>query len=212
MASNISHNGDIMKISAGPCSIILCFLFVIVFAPNSSFADEPADLRVSFSLSQTPIKNVIKMISQQTGYSVYLDEDLEHIKISGDYNSIKLESFLNRAMKGSNSIFIISDKEKTIHVRTAVSGSIKAQPKTTFIKNASIDDNSDFDTLDNFNNYKTSVRSYSKESYGGIHELDNNFPVKKSRNNDHIIDPQTGKTWEEAEKTWEEAKNPLQQK
>lgn len=189
-----------MKFPASTCSIILCFLFVIVFGPNSSFADEPADLRVSFSLSQTPIKNVIKMISQQTGYSVYLDEDLDHIKVSGDYNSIKLESFLNRAMKGSNSIFIISDKEKTIHVRTAVSGSIKAKSKATLKSKPTIRNELDFDALDNLNNNNKSNHSYPKEAYGGIHELDNNFPVTKSSNNNHILDPQTGKTWEEAEK------------
>lgn len=201
MDSNLSHNGDIMNLSAVACSITLCFLFVIVFVPDSSFADEPADLRVSFSLSQTPIKNVIKMISQQTGYSVYLDEDLEHIKISGDYNSIKLESFLNRAMKGSNSIFIISDEEKTIHVRTAVSSSIKTKSKATLKSKQPRANELDFDALDNLNNTKYSNHSYPKEAYGGIEELDNNFPVTKSGNTNHLIDPQTGKTWEEAEKS-----------
>lgn len=197
------HNIDNRSHKRIPMLGLIALLLLIGCSQISAIAKTPGDdMRVSFSLNKTPFTEIVKMIHEQTGYTVLLDDSLERIKISGEYRSIKLERFLLRTLKGGNSFFIISDKEKTIVVRTATAGASTHKPVKNIKKHLyQAETSSDVNILDRLNKTKKSNKSYSQEAYGGIDELDNIFPSQNSGNKKHLIDTQTGNKWEEEEKS-----------
>lgn len=189
MTFRISHNGNIIKLSVVTYFLSLSFLYILTLVPSACKASQATDVHVSFTLNQTPLKNVVKMINNQTGYAVFLDENLENIKISGNYNSIKLETFLNRVLK-ENFIYIISDTDKTIDVHTFASN---------FTQKALLPTLNNTPRSNDLSNNETTYQTDSRETYIDVYTSDDISPPHTSEEDTLIIDSQTGKPWEEVE-------------
>ncbi|MFT5697855.1 MAG: hypothetical protein ACI8ZB_000709 [Desulforhopalus sp.] len=191
-------------------SFFICLFCVLLFTlalPSKSYCKDNANenLIISLELDQASMKNIVEIISKQTGYTVELDESLDNILVSGHYNSIKLETFLQRALKGSNSFFVISADNKTIIVKTATSQNntpIRTPPKRKKAKSQEErQDNIISQPLINKTSPNIAVtRKNPLSTNNGIHELNNNFSTTRSGNQKHLIDPQTDKSWEDIEK------------
>lgn len=163
--------------------VFLSFFFGFSLVGNVSAAATitEEELLVTFNLKQIPMKNVIDMITTQTGYTVNLEEKLVNFPVSGEFSSVEVTSFFNQVLKRKNPFITISPKEKTITVRTGSSGKYSDLAINRSENNTKINDKSKIGKL------------------GGIYELDKGSPPKVSNDNKHIIDSQTGKPWNEVE-------------
>lgn len=178
------------------CGICLCLHLLFAVTAIAAPSDTNKELLVTFTLKQKPLKDVAAMITKQTGYTVKLEAELSDQLISGEYNSVEVSSFFNRALKMKNIFVIVSPVEKTIVVRTA--GLDKGSKLAA--KNESESKAFSQSTVDGSAKGFKDNTNLSNSERGGVYELNNNFPIKAPDNDRHLIDSQTGKTWREAEK------------
>jgi hypothetical protein len=72
---------------------------------------------ISIDADKSRLKDVLSDIYRQTEWKIVLDESLTDSIITGTFKEIELESFLKRALKGENLIFLYDEEAKTIDVR-----------------------------------------------------------------------------------------------
>lgn len=179
-------------------SVSLIFIFLICstlgkidFAVAMPPDNEPL---VTLSLKHEPMKNVVAEVVAQTGYIVEFDESLNEILITGEFESIKLTTFFRKILKNKNPFITVSEEEKIIAIQTVLSSKAETNlPRRIQDKTVSIVE------PQNTTQRNEGWSSNSNERLGGIDELPPLPPTKPSGNTNHIIDPQTGKNWNEAE-------------
>ncbi len=179
---------------------ILALVFVVTLgvaglqATPSVGGEEP---QITLKVRKQPLGQILKTITTQTGYSVNLEEQYKSLLVSGTFNSVPVSKFFRRALKGKSSIITISPEQRSIVVQTAIkskyaSQSARQEQYPVQVIDTTMLEQSNVLISEQYNDYLP-------EQMGGIFELDNNFPPKKSGNDKHIVDSQTGRPWEEIE-------------
>ncbi len=109
-----------------------------------------------------------------------IDEKYFDLIITGEYNTVGVITVLRRIFAAENPFITVEPSSKLITVKTAGHGAMFT--KATLSPKVSKE-----------------VAQPSSDNLG-VYELDNNFLPEKIRNNHHLIDPLTGKSWDEVEK------------
>lgn len=175
------------------CCIVGCYS-KLTFASTS----EPV---VSVKFNNVPLDVILKEIARQTGFKVYIDNNLQDDFFTGEYESIELTTFLSNLFKDKNTFITVSTESKTIFVNTVQrtkTQSVMEVPtsnKTIAWKNDSV--------LVSSSKSERGDGVVNDPRYGGIHEVPPLPVTKSSSNNEHLIDSQTGLEWELAEKLLE---------
>lgn len=155
--------------------------------------EEPA---ITLSLDHVPIEIVIDKITAQTGFIVDIENKLKDALITGEFQSLKVSSFLRKIFKSQNVFIAINMDSKTILARIVASGISKGDSQRF---------KSTKDNIQNEESQSSSLSLSSKhiiaqgDRYGGINELPDLPAPKESDNNNHLIDPQTGLEWDVVE-------------
>ena len=149
--------------------------------------------KVTFQLRRQSLGQVIEKIASQTGYTIEMEKQLESQLVSGNFSSVPVSELFRQALKGKSSIIIISPEQKSIVVQTAIKSEYTRQPPSQSQDIIHVIDTTMLEQKSSISNEQ--YHDYLPEQMGGIHELDNNFPPKISGNDKHIVDPQTGKPW-----------------
>lgn len=113
-----------MNFSLHRClSIVLNIgLAVLVFPGMGSGALEIVEQNegglISVSVKGTPLGEVMRTISLQTGYSIAIDERWKDIAVIGDFTHVTSVAFFNRVLRGKNLSIIFDDEKKlmTVHL------------------------------------------------------------------------------------------------
>lgn len=176
------------------------FLFIIIFISLSfallgtslgSSSVVEGEATITAKLVRVPLSEVFDIITSQTGFTVKYDGKVENQLISGEFNSIELNSFLKRVLKDENSLITVLPKMNIVTVQTF--GSRKNSSRLDAIEPKT--DSKGTEARSNM----PLLQEQDDVISGGINELNETPPPVVSGNNHHLVDPHTGKSWAEME-------------
>lgn len=184
------------KISGGVFScafyliIILTYLVVVGEVAAETLSEEP---RFTLNFEQEPMQNVVKMLENQTGYTISYDQKFQKQLVTGEFQDVKITAFFLKVLHKQNPFITISTQDKTISIQTALSASTNTKlriPKES--QNVS-------KVTQKRRIMPENGLAISKSQRGDIFELPPTPPATVSGNDDHLIDPQTGENWDAVE-------------
>ena len=79
-------------------------------------ATASGDLNVDISVKSRPLKEVVNLVQEQTGYTVELKSIDESFPVTGSYSDTEVEKIFTRLLKGYNISVAISTPDKLISV------------------------------------------------------------------------------------------------
>lgn len=108
-----------MKIMNYALAILICILFGARVADvDASETGSTTNPKITLTLQGTPLKNVVDSVSQQTGYTIHVEESLLGMQVTGNYKEMDITQFFQRIFRGQNLSLLFNDKEKNCVVRT----------------------------------------------------------------------------------------------
>lgn len=157
----------------------ICFLILFYSGEALSIDDKLVsdNAKITFSVKNKKLEEVIKDISRQTGYNVKIREKWQTLPVSGVFSNITIEDFFRRIFREENISIISDDKNKIIIVR-AFGDKIRGNKSDV-----------------TFNNVKKN-NTISKLSFRGLSEQEekNQADFENILKNPETIDPVTGLT------------------
>ncbi|MBW1982732.1 MAG: hypothetical protein JRJ12_16100, partial [Deltaproteobacteria bacterium] len=87
-------------------------LLLITFAPVHCWAAT----RLTMSFAERPLIEVAREISEQTGYTIVLNEDLNEIPVTARFHQATVDEALRRVLAGFNYALIFEEDLKSISV------------------------------------------------------------------------------------------------
>ncbi|MCL7487094.1 MAG: DUF4373 domain-containing protein [Desulfobulbaceae bacterium] len=97
-------------------TLLVAGLVVAGQTPSQAEKLDQKNIRVAFN-QQVPLQEALTEIYRQTGYKVYVSEELAQLNIQGVYWDLSIDEFLRRALKKYNVSVVYDDNAQIATVR-----------------------------------------------------------------------------------------------
>lgn len=157
-------------------NLFLSFLGLLLIhgqALSADIASRHADTdTISMELSAVQLKDVIKKIYEETGYTIKIDETLQSMTVSGKFHKQPIERLLSKILKAHNIILFTDEKNKIIDIRTPSSGTKYKIGEALHLKNLPLEVVGNMEALNALNKKQNQAYLKSKNDPNAyIYEL-----------------------------------------
>ena len=102
---------------------VACFLNLGTITPTKIYLqqcwganDNSEKVLISYTFKDKPIKDVLKKISEATGYNVTVNEEWAELSVTANLKNLSIDESLKEVLRNSNNIVITNEKEKYISI------------------------------------------------------------------------------------------------
>lgn len=112
-----------MKVRIAIILFIACFLNLGTITSTEIYLqqcwganDNSEKVLISYSFRGKPIKEVLKKISEATGYKITLNKEWAELSVTANLKNLSIDESLKEVLRNSNNVVITNEKEKTISI------------------------------------------------------------------------------------------------
>ena len=112
-----------MKVRIAIILFVACFLNLGTITPTKTYFQQcwgantnPEKALISYNFKDKPLKDVLKKISEVTGYKITLNEEWAELSVTANLKNLSIDESLKEVLRNSNNVVITNEKEKTISI------------------------------------------------------------------------------------------------
>ena len=102
---------------------VACFLNLVTITPTKIYLqqcwganDNTEKALISYTFKDKPLKDVLKKISEATGYKVTVNEEWAELSVTANLKNLSIDESLKEVLRNSNNVVITNEKEKYISI------------------------------------------------------------------------------------------------